>query len=522
MSNRVFTSYFLLALTLACVVLLSACGSDQDTAPSIGVVEGQVVDGAPATLQPPAAIEAALTNIGQGTSLGEFTALFSWYASLEPSDNGRTVLVQSIAMRDAKLAETLVLFSRGLDGAAASDILVSQAFTHYVIHTTEKLATMPAPGPHDLAAAYAQRLDVIFTTGLPSRDEKSLVALKEAGVLINRTRYGRDDVVPTELFDFENGAPGYRKPNAMWMAELSALAYHDKVTVEAQLRRWGYGQFVWIEAEDTDTQAFVTANDSQVVVVFRGTESARDWAIDLKSIRLPEKNSSGSVHRGFQSALDRIWEDRVEPVVSRLLGGKELYVAGHSLGAALAQLAAYRLDHGGHKVTAVYAFGSPRVGDGNFARDYDMRLSKRTFLHVNHEDIVTRTPPKWLGFSDLGRETAWEFAEPKGHKLTPLKDGPWNEVEEAPFFDGPDVTDEMRQSALIRQQDELEDVLEKTTQYLRTPDPAHLEAVSYGTSFQSGAIDNHGIYEYLFKIGCAIIEDQFTAMDVIPPDAPSG
>jgi hypothetical protein len=71
--------------------------------------------------------------------------------------------------------------------------------------------------------------------------------------------------------------------------------------------------------------------------------------------------------------------------------------AMHSLGAALATLAADRLPG----VQEVYTFGSPRVGNAAFSRGF----TDRAYREVNDADIVSKLPPgkryahvgeKWL------------------------------------------------------------------------------------------------------------------------------
>jgi hypothetical protein len=66
------------------------------------------------------------------------------------------------------------------------------------------------------------------------------------------------------------------------------------------------------------------------------------------------------------------------------------------LGAALATLAADRLAAENVPVAGVYTFGSPRVGDGAFARTFTDRLGDRCFRFVNAADVVTRVPPPGL------------------------------------------------------------------------------------------------------------------------------
>lgn len=81
-----------------------------------------------------------------------------------------------------------------------------------------------------------------------------------------------------------------------------------------------------------------------------------------------------------------------------------LYITGHSLGAALATLMAARLAQDKvYGVHAVHTFGSPRVGDAEFARAYEAALGHCTFRVVNGEDLVTRVPPGALHYEHVGQ-----------------------------------------------------------------------------------------------------------------------
>jgi hypothetical protein len=101
--------------------------------------------------------------------------------------------------------------------------------------------------------------------------------------------------------------------------------------------------------------------------------------------QLVDSGQGGYVHEGFKCALDAVWGELRDELLEHGRQRRSIWMTGHSLGAALATLAADRL--GG--VQALYTFGSPRVGDRAFADDFHVP----TYRFVHHRDIVTRVPP---------------------------------------------------------------------------------------------------------------------------------
>jgi len=82
--------------------------------------------------------------------------------------------------------------------------------------------------------------------------------------------------------------------------------------------------------------------------------------------------------------------------IDRVLAGFPCpaFYTGHSLGAALATLAAHH-----RRPQAVYTFGSPRVGDAAFLASFGGTAIYRV---VNSRDLVATLPPARLGFSHVG------------------------------------------------------------------------------------------------------------------------
>jgi hypothetical protein len=179
-------------------------------------------------------------------------------------------------------------------------------------------------------------------------------------------------------------------------AECARLAYIDaqndpdecKRLAEA-LDRVGFGKLELFrdDVSGTGTEGFgaVHRSDGRVVLAFRGTEAGKlaDLFTDLSFLPTGWPEGAGQVHCGFAHGLRsvlsavRAWLDKVR-------GEQALLLCGHSLGAALATLAA-SVFRGADLVT----LGSPRVGDGEFARSLHAVSSVR---FVNCCDAVTHLP----------------------------------------------------------------------------------------------------------------------------------
>lgn len=207
---------------------------------------------------------------------------------------------------------------------------------------------------------------------------------------------------------FEPETKGYSPVNALWLMELCRLIYrHDKEedipppqpTRTSFLPQAKLRQRQFFLSWETDTQAMLaesTGTPSFAVLVFRGTEQTpKDAFIDVNVGRVPLVKDKIDVHDGFQKALDSVWSE-IEAALRQLPNGCPVFYTGHSLGAALATLAA-KESLAIKPPRAVYTFGSPRVGNQQFA---DSLNSTTVYRVVDDEDIVTTIPPeKILGMN---------------------------------------------------------------------------------------------------------------------------
>ncbi|MGO8766884.1 MAG: lipase family protein [Limisphaerales bacterium] len=184
----------------------------------------------------------------------------------------------------------------------------------------------------------------------------------------------------------------------------------------------------------TNARVLVTDVGDAIVLAFRGTKNIRDWLIDcdflLKEIgdadpaitptqRLMGSSPAPRVHRGFLRAMDSLLPKIVHYLEGPDMGGapKPLLITGHSLGGALATLAAYFLCRRGHPIRAVFTFASPRVGDVAWRREYNgteesfwrdarapQTLGEKTFRVAAAGDLVPLVPGLLDGYRHAGTE----------------------------------------------------------------------------------------------------------------------
>lgn len=137
------------------------------------------------------------------------------------------------------------------------------------------------------------------------------------------------------------------------------------------------------------TQAILISFKDSVVLAFRGTEatSIKDIKSDARAVSTA-CDSGGMIHSGFKDAFDDVRFDIEKRLAKDDVVNKPLYITGHSLGGALAIVAAKKLEHPGG-LAACYTYGSPRVGD----EDWIEEIKTPIYRVVNAADCVTMLPP---------------------------------------------------------------------------------------------------------------------------------
>jgi endonuclease G len=200
------------------------------------------------------------------------------------------------------------------------------------------------------------------------------------------------------------------------------------------------GQSEWSMNAETfdvnDSQGLILENQSVTVIAFRGTDSTADWLGNLQITPRRVDDFNGSIHNGFLDAYDLV-ADIVQNAVDRS-AGKSLWFTGHSLGGALAVIAA--LAQKDREIAGVMTFGQPRLLGRGPAQLVNDRFGRDYQRFVNRNDIVTRIPPGYRhagirrhfsdSHHDFGEEAVESFDEiEKDDDTTQLGENDFKEMQ---------------------------------------------------------------------------------------------
>jgi len=178
------------------------------------------------------------------------------------------------------------------------------------------------------------------------------------------------------------------------MAQLAQIAYLDGKEAKAAGKKIGYTGHRFIEEDGAQCHAFWNADD--FVLAFRGTEpdELSDVLADLNAIPRGAM-THGLVHSGFRGELDKLWD--TVAFEQHKHQKKNLYITGHSLGAAMATVCTSRMEEY-TEVVQLTTFGSPRVGTRKFVKN----IATPHMRFVNNNDIVTKVPLFIMGYKHHG------------------------------------------------------------------------------------------------------------------------
>lgn len=179
-----------------------------------------------------------------------------------------------------------------------------------------------------------------------------------------------------------------------------------------------------------DARAYLVSRGDVKILTVAGTERIKDVEVDFRVGRVhlndndeplaPYEKKVGDkvfVHRGFRDYADVVLSDGLAERLTTSLKknpNETLYLTGHSLGGAVAIIAALRLaDSGVDKSRLkVITFGSPAVGSQALAKIYDDKIDLTRV--VMKGDAIKRSL-RGLGYVQFGEELTYRQSITSDH-----------------------------------------------------------------------------------------------------------
>lgn len=181
-------------------------------------------------------------------------------------------------------------------------------------------------------------------------------------------------------------------------ADLKLLEIVQSCYGKDSLSRWSEEYQEVHSVREDSSKGLVLSNASSVVVAFPGTDDCMDALLDIMAMKA--RTAGGRVHSGFLRAYMCLQPQLhaalmlVSPYKS-----KPITLCGHSLGGAMALLAAMDLHQWRYNVSTVVTLGSPMVGN----KEWDLSLRESGIelrSYRNCGDAVPALPPM-MGYMDL-------------------------------------------------------------------------------------------------------------------------
>lgn len=208
-------------------------------------------------------------------------------------------------------------------------------------------------------------------------------------------------------FDYATDPSGFLD-QAIVLARAAQLAYgEDAAQIADELGLGAAKVTVFPQADGTppsNTQGFWFREGDVAALVFRGTMNVGHWRSNFNVLPPSEANHPwGRAHPGFLGNFQAVIDTVMHPFAEAAQGADTVWISGHSLGGALAVLAAAWLRIEDKRWNpALLTFGQPMPGLGDFHQRFEDELPGRLTRIINQSDIVPRLPG-FGGYAHCGR-----------------------------------------------------------------------------------------------------------------------
>jgi triacylglycerol lipase len=193
--------------------------------------------------------------------------------------------------------------------------------------------------------------------------------------------------------------PNFDKNRAVELGRLVDAAYaqyQQRANVTAGWQPAGYQLQAVLQAKERGVFVpfgFVATKGTDAYVVIRGTLTPLEWLDDAAIVPVPFLLNWGNTTYGFKRVYSQLSPTIIQAIDALKSAGAfvDLYVTGHSSGAALAHLAAADI-FVQRQISAIsYTLAGPRAGDPTFAAAF-VHAGLQTWRIFNTEDIVPTLP----------------------------------------------------------------------------------------------------------------------------------
>ncbi|AJY75407.1 lipase family protein [Paenibacillus beijingensis] len=156
--------------------------------------------------------------------------------------------------------------------------------------------------------------------------------------------------------------------------------------------RYTIRAFADVENPTEAVYGFIAESQDQIIIAFRGYAAyPADLlaAYDIFQIPYPFVRNGGGTSRGF-TCIYRSTRNQLIRELNKLPATKKLFITGHNYGGALATLAALDIAvNTAFKNPFVYTYGSPRVGDPDFAFRFNKEVKNSVRIVNIHDSYPT-------------------------------------------------------------------------------------------------------------------------------------
>ena len=169
---------------------------------------------------------------------------------------------------------------------------------------------------------------------------------------------------------------------------------------------------------------YILSSKTSNIIAFRGTQTQAEWVQNLRAAQQEYRDrntgkTDGLVHQGFLDIFRQKISDPLLATVKQLDPTIPCYITGHSLGSAIATLAAWEIALNIPQIREqiqLYTYASPRVGNSDFAVAHNS-LIPNSYRIVNQGDFIPLIPPVKIENQEFNAEYAhlgqkWTFFDP--------------------------------------------------------------------------------------------------------------